>query len=286
MNMKKIISLAVLPFVLAACGGGSGVNEYGNVPMMTEESLDASYAQLGAPYLLAPAPRYVIGNPYRIGDIQYVPAEDLAYNQTGIAGIVPAELNGVQTTNGEVFNVNQMVATSKTLPLPTIVRVTNLENGRSVVVRVNNRGPFVNSRIMDVSPAAARSLGMRGNTRVQIQVLAEPSIQIRNAAMGVTAETAPAPVVAAQTPAPVHAAGGPYTVQLGAFYSEDGARSLARRVSYVGNATVVLEDGMHKVQIIGLDAPAARDAIDTLRRNEAMSPGLLMNGRWINADSI
>ena len=79
-------------------------------------------------------------------------------------------------TNGEIFDASQMVATSKTLPLPTIAKVTNLDNGESVVVRVNNRGPFVNTRIMDLSPAAAEKIGLNSQAKVQVQVLTEQSI--------------------------------------------------------------------------------------------------------------
>ncbi|MCL2017415.1 MAG: septal ring lytic transglycosylase RlpA family protein [Alphaproteobacteria bacterium] len=287
MNIRKLISLAILPVVLAACGGGESINDY-NHPMLAEESLGGSYTSVSnnAPYLMAPGARYYLGSPYQLEGVQYVPAEDLFYNQTGIAGIIPNEMNGVQTINGETFNADQLLGTSKTLPLPSIVRVTNLDNGRSAVLRVNNRGPFVNSRIMDVSPAAARQLGMGGQTKVQIQILAEQSTQVKNATLGNVDVSA---VEMAPPPPPATApesSGGPYAVQLGAFHSEDSAQSVVQKVAYIGRATVVYEDDLYKVRITGLDASAARNTIDTLRRNEAMSPGLLMNGRWVNADSI
>lgn len=287
MNMKKLISMAALPFLLAACAGGdSGVDKYdfdNNFAM--EESLGGTYTDTSnnAPYMTAAAPKYYIGAPYKIDGVQYTPSEDMFYNQTGMAGIIPADLNGAQTTNGEIFNTNQMLATSKTLPLPSIVRVTNLENGEFVTVRVNNRGPFVNTRIMDLSPAAAKKLGMTGPTKVQVQILAEQSTMVKNATLGTASS-----VSAVEQPAAVSAAGGtgPYTVQIAAFYSEDSANSLAQRVSYIRPATIVQESGMFKVRMNNLDAAAARGAIDSLRNSEAMSPGLLKDGRWINADSI
>lgn len=303
--MKKIISLAALTAVLAGCTDlsttdTSTMNSYA-ADGFGEETLIMNDESLNNTYLLAPAPKYYVGSAYKVEDVQYIPVEDLTYNQTGIAGIVPAELNGTKTSNGEVFDINQMVATSKTLPLPTIARVTNLDNGQSVVVRVNNRGPFVNTRIMDLSPAAAAQIGMNGQSKVQVQVLRDESIAVKNATLGVsnqltpvqqpvqnvettvvTTTTAPGTVITTTAPATT----GEYSVQIAAFYAQDSADSLAARMAKYGNAVVVQEGDMYKVRIVNLDAPQARSVIDALRNNEGMAPGLLRNGRWINADSI
>ena len=303
--MKKIISLAALTAVLAGCTDlsttdTSTMNGYA-ADGFGEETLIMNDESLNNTYLLAPAPKYYVGSAYKVEDVQYIPVEDLTYNQTGIAGIVPAELNGTKTSNGEVFDINQMVATSKTLPLPTIARVTNLDNGQSVVVRVNNRGPFVNTRIMDLSPAAAAQIGMNGQSKVQVQVLPDESIAVKNATLGVsnqltpvqqpvqnvettvvTTTTAPGTVITTTAPATT----GEYSVQIAAFYAQDSADSLAARMAKYGNAVVVQEGDMYKVRIVNLDAPQARSVIDALRSNEGMAPGLLRNGRWINADSI
>lgn len=303
--MKKIISLAALTAVLAGCTDlsttdTSTMNGYA-ADGFGEETLIMNDESLNNTYLLAPAPKYYVGSAYKVEDVQYIPVEDLTYNQTGIAGIVPAELNGTKTSNGEVFDINQMVATSKTLPLPTIARVTNLDNGQSVVVRVNNRGPFVNTRIMDLSPAAAAQIGMNGQSKVQVQVLSDESIAVKNATLGVsnqltpvqqpvqnvettvvTTTTAPGTVITTTAPATM----GEYSVQIAAFYAQDSADSLAARMAKYGNAVVVQEGDMYKVRIVNLDAPQARSVIDALRNNEGMAPGLLRNGRWINADSI
>ena len=222
----------------------------------------------------------------------------LSYNQTGIAGIIPTELNGSKTSDGETFDSNQLVATSKTLPLPSIAKVTNLENGNSVVVRVNNRGPFVNTRIMDLSSAAAQQIGMRGTTKVQIQVLEQESMAVKAATLGETAKTEPAPAPVATQPvvvqettvvetAPVQAApAGDYSVQVVAVYSEDNANALARELAPYGHAVVVHEGDMYKVRIVDLDAQNARRVIDALRNDKGMAPGLLKSGKWVNADSI
>lgn len=288
--MKKLVSLAALAAILAGCATSQqnnasyGSDGFGEESLMTESTGQS----LNNAYLLAPAPRYYIGNAYKVEDVQYIPSEDLTYNQTGVAGIVPAELNGTKTSNGETFDVTQMAATSKTLPLPTIARVTNLDNGQSVVVRVNNRGPFVNTRIMDLSPAAAARIGMNGTAKVQVQVLADESVAVKNATIGTTATEPVAEPVAQQPaaqPAPV-ATSGDYSVQVAAFYAEDSANALATRMRAYGDATVVHEGDMYKVRIENLDAPKARGVIDALRSSEGMAPGLLKNGRWINADSI
>ncbi len=301
--MKKVLSLAVLTAVLAGCTDlsttdTSTMNGYG-ADGFGEETLVTTDESLNNTYLLAPAPKYYVGSAYKVEDVQYIPVEDLTYNQTGIAGIIPAELNGTKTSNGEVFDMSQMVATSKTLPLPTIARVTNLDNGQSVVVRVNNRGPFVNTRIMDLSPAAAQKIGMNGQTKVQVQVMANESIAVKNATIGASTPAQPvqqpAPVVETTvvrtTTAPgvtttAPATAGEYSVQVAAFYAQDSADSLASRMAKYGNAVVVQEGDMYKVRIVNLDASQARSVIDALRSNEGMAPGLLRNGRWINADSI
>ena len=155
---------------------------------------------------------------------------------------------------------------------------------------MNNRGPFVNTRIMDLSPAAAAKIGMNGQSKVQVQVLPEQSTAVKNATIGATAPAA-TPVVAQPVeqpmpqPAPV-ATSGEYSVQVAAFYAEDSAENLAARMRTYGDASVVKEGDMYKVRILNLDAPKARAVSDALRSNEGMAPGLLKNGRWVNADSI
>ena len=283
--MKKLVSLAVLTALLSACvdttkpaGSEYGTDGFGEETLATETLNDT--------YLMAAAPRYYIGNAYKVEDVQYIPTEDYTYNQTGMAGIIPSELNGTKTSNGETYDMTQMIATSKTLPLPTIAKVTNLENGQSVTVRVNNRGPFVNTRIMDLSPAAGK-IGLTNQSKVQVQVLPEQSIAVKNATTGekVTTVVEEETTTVAAQPAQV-VASGDYSVQVAAFYAEDSANALVQKMRAYGDATVVKEGDMFKVRIVNLDAASARRVIDTLRSSEGMAPGLLKNGRWINADSI
>ena len=288
--MKKLISLAALTAILSGCAdlsttgtstnyGADGFGEETLVTSTTGETLNDAY-------LLAAAPKYYVGSAYKVDDVQYIPVEDMTYNQTGVAGIIPTELNGSKTSNGETFDAAQMVATSKTLPLPTIARVTNLDNGQSVVVRINNRGPFVNTRLMDLSPAAAQKIGLNGQGKVQIQVMAEESTAVKNATLGTTVTTTVTETPVVAEPVAAAPVSGPYSIQLAAFYAQDSADALANRMKTYGDAVVVNEGDMYKVRIINLDAAKARSVIDALRSNEGMAPGLLKDGRWVNADSI
>jgi rare lipoprotein A len=235
-------------------------------------------------YLLAAGPKYFIGSAYQVEGVQYIPAEDMTFNQTGIAGVIPADLDGKKTSNGETFDSNQMLATSKTLPLPTIAQVTNLDNGQSVIVRINNRGPYVNTRLIDLSSAAAAQIGLKGQGKVQVQVLADQSTAVKNATLGTTVVAEPTPV-ATETVATAPVS-GPYSIQLAAFYAQDSADALANRMKVYGETAVVNEGDLFKVRIINLDAQKARSVIDALRSTEGMAPGLLKDGRWVNADSI
>ncbi len=295
--MKKVVSLAVLTALVAGCMDLNSKDNnatYGYDGFAEEQLAPADNTLNTNAYLMAAAPKYYIGSPYKVEDVQYIPGEDLSYNQTGVAGIIPMELNGSKTSDGETFDSNQMVATSKTLPLPSIVKVTNLDNGNAVVVRVNNRGPFVNTRIMDLSSAAAEKIGLKGTAKVQIQVMSDESIAVKNATLGETVKTETTTVqetvteTPAPAPTPVAAApvAGDYSVQVAAVYSEDNANALARELASYGNAVVVRENDMYKVRIINLDAAGARRVIDALRNDKGMSPGLLKSGKWINADSI
>jgi len=293
--MKRIVSLAVLTALVAGCIDNTSSNNevagYGYEGFAEEQLVPTPTNLNNDAYLMAAAPKYYIGSAYKLEDVQYIPAEDLTYNQTGVAGIIPVELNGSKTSNGETFDSNQMVATSKTLPLPSIVKVTNLDNGNSVVVRVNNRGPFVNTRIMDLSTAAAQQIGLNGTAKVQVQILEQQSVAVKNATLGATATPAPAQEVAvaetpAPQPAPVATTGGEYSVQVSAVYSEDNANAQAQDLASYGHAVVVHEGDLYKVRIIDLDAANARRVIDALRSDKGMAPGLLKSGKWVNADSI
>ncbi|MEN6544232.1 septal ring lytic transglycosylase RlpA family protein [Parvibaculum sp.] len=114
---------------------------------------------------------YKIGKPYQVAGVWYYPHEDENYDSTGIGSWYGPQFHGKSTANGETFDQEALTAAHPTLPMPVLVRVTNLENGRSLVVRVNDRGPFVNGREIDLSRKAAELLGYdrKGTARVRVQ---------------------------------------------------------------------------------------------------------------------
>ena len=114
------------------------------------------------------------GSPYKVAGVWYYPLETGEnYNRTGVASWYGAKFHGKKTANGERYDMHAMTAAHTTLPMPSRVRVTNLDNGRSIIVRVNDRGPFVKDRIIDLSRAAAEALGylQQGTARVRVQTL-------------------------------------------------------------------------------------------------------------------
>lgn len=127
---------------------------------------------------------YKVGKPYQIKGVWYYPKEDYAYDETGIASWYGPGFHQERTANGETFDQNDVSAAHKTLPMPSLVRVTNLENGRQLVVRVNDRGPFVAGRIIDLSRRSAQLLGVvdRGTAKVRVAILADESKALASAA--------------------------------------------------------------------------------------------------------
>ncbi|WP_333608972.1 septal ring lytic transglycosylase RlpA family protein [Arsukibacterium sp.] len=118
-------------------------------------------------------------NPYQIFGQHYIPLRDLTeFNEIGIASWYGNKFHGHLTSNGEVYNMFAMTAAHKTLPLPSYVRVTNLENQQTAIVRVNDRGPFHRDRVIDLSYSAAAKIGMlqQGTARVKLELLTSPAM--------------------------------------------------------------------------------------------------------------
>src|SRR5215208_7227952 len=128
---------------------------------------------------------YKVGAPYQVNGIWYYPKVDYDYDQTGIASWYGEAFHGKPTANGEVFDLNQVSAAHKTLQLPSVVEVTNLKNGRALQMRVNDRGPFVGDRIIDLSRRASQLLGFEGagTAPVRVRIVKEESIRVAEAAM-------------------------------------------------------------------------------------------------------
>jgi rare lipoprotein A len=171
---------------------------------------------------------YKVGQPYQIDNVWYYPREQPDYDETGIASWYGPTFYGRPTANGEKYDGNQLTAAHKTLPMPVNVRVTNLDNGKSLVVRVNDRGPYARGRIIDLSKRAAELLDVvqTGTARVRVTYLARadlnggpppsetpplianalpaaPSGKVDTAALGVVpGATVAAPTRTASLPAP------------------------------------------------------------------------------------
>ena len=155
---------------------------------------------------------YRVGVPYQIHGVWYYPAVDYNYDRTGVASWYGEQFEGRLTANGEIFDLNDLTAAHTTLPMPSIVQVTNLQNGRSLQLRVNDRGPFVDGRLIDVSRRAAQLLGFeqQGTTSVRVTVLKDESIAaaedaMRNSGQIMVAQVSRAAPVAVPASRPVYA---------------------------------------------------------------------------------
>lgn len=254
--------------LLGACSTFGGGRDGGAVPVVKD-----------------PAP-IVSGTmrPYQVRGRWYTPKEQPDYEEVGLASWYGDAFNGRPTSTGERFDMSQLTAAHKTLPLPGLVEVTNLENGRRIVVRVNDRGPFVDGRIIDLSRGAAQELDLlrQGVGRVRVRYLGRaprlgggtvlraeappPPAQSTTARPYQTApQTAPqaAPQTAPQA-APVEATAvvsgsGSYWVQAGSFSDQGAARRIAERLGM--RATVDVSGGGYRV-LVGpwIDANAAETA--------------------------
>ncbi len=129
-------------------------------------------------------PIYKIGNKYKVKGKFYFPKKDFSYNKTGIASWYGPKFHGKLTANGEIYNQNALTAAHKTLPMPSAVKVTNLQNNKSIILRINDRGPFVNDRIIDLSSKAADLLDLKrkGTGLVRVVILKEKSILLEELA--------------------------------------------------------------------------------------------------------
>ncbi len=214
--------------------------------------------------------------PYTVNGVTYYPTVvAVGWKQRGIASWYGPNFHGHQTSNGEIYNMYEYTAAHKTLPMNTMVKVTNLRNGRSTIVRINDRGPFVSNRIIDLSYAAAKDLGMigTGTAPVELEVVGFDS-HIQNVA-GKTPSQRPAPSV---TQAPVQEVVlSDFAVQIGSFRRKRGAQITKER-----NALV---DGRYKAivkEFIVDGAPLYRVWL-TGFRSEAEARDFIAQGRYPGA---
>ncbi|CAN5841645.1 septal ring lytic transglycosylase RlpA family protein [soil metagenome] len=192
-TFARLLSVVLVSACLGACAssgskGGSGGGGAG--------------AQRGS---------YKIGNSYKIDGVTYTPQEEFNHVETGVASWYGPGFHGKSTANGERYDQSERTAAHRTLQMPAIVRVTNLDNGLSTVVRINDRGPFARSRVIDLSRTAAQELDIvrNGTGRVRIDQLSAESLAVKDVAMsgGGAAEqnAAVAQVASGQRSAPVAA---------------------------------------------------------------------------------
>jgi rare lipoprotein A len=171
-RFAPVAACASLCFSLANCANNSHIDpRYGVEP-------SARLIEPGAP-----VPKgggvYRVGSPYIVAGRVYVPENDPHYRADGVASWYGSDFHGRSTANGEIFDADAITAAHPTLPLPSYVRVSNLSNGRSLIVRVNDRGPYAGNRIIDVSKRAAYLLGftVSGTAWVRVEYVGPAPIE-------------------------------------------------------------------------------------------------------------
>jgi rare lipoprotein A len=161
----QLVAVALTCLALANCSSG----KFGSVDPKYGVSSSARVIEPGQP-----VPKgggvYRVGKPYVIAGRTYYPEEDVNYRAEGMASWYGDDFHGRYTANGEIFDMNSISAAHPTLPLPSYVRVTNLKNHKSIVVRVNDRGPYANNRLIDLSVRTAKLLGFYGHGLAKVRV--------------------------------------------------------------------------------------------------------------------
>jgi rare lipoprotein A len=170
--MLRWAAIAALSLAVAQCG-------------QVSSKIDPRYGVSASPRVVQPGqpvPKgggtYRVGRPYTVAGQTYVPGENAAYNEVGTASWYGQDFHGRLTANGEVYDVASISAAHPTLPIPSYVRVTNLANNRSIIVRVNDRGPYHQGRLIDLSVRTAKLLGFHGNgvARVRVEYVGRASL--------------------------------------------------------------------------------------------------------------
>ena len=177
--MSPIIVLAA-SMALVSCSGGS-TRSITPQPSYVQH-VQSSYAWTAKPSYAHRASRIPlgggvrkIGKPYKVAGRWYTPRHQPRYDRVGTASWYGTQFHGKKTANGEIFDMHNLTAAHPTLPIPSYVRVTNLANRRSLILRVNDRGPYARNRIMDLSKKSAKLLGVanKGTLRVRVQYLGQ-----------------------------------------------------------------------------------------------------------------
>ncbi|WP_269513660.1 septal ring lytic transglycosylase RlpA family protein [Brevundimonas subvibrioides] len=216
------------------------------------------------PVVADPAP-IVSGTmrPYQVGGRWYRPAEQPDYDEVGMASWYGDQFNGRPTSTGERFDMHALTAAHKTLPLPGLVEVTNLANGRTVVLRVNDRGPFVDDRIIDLSRGAAEALDLlqRGVGEVRVRYLGRAP-RVGGGGVLSYAGSPPRPPAAIPEPLPGPAASSArFWIEVAAYPTQPEARATASRLGETARVQAATDNSRFRV-LLGPwpDANAAEQA--------------------------
>jgi len=260
--------IAAVVLTLLACTPAPPKSETATVPAPGPSSRPGGYYKDDGPgenppanldAIAEPTPRVeplnrFANRPYSVFGREYIPATSLRpYKERGIASWYGRKFHNQKTSTGETYDMYAMTAAHPTLPLPSYARVTNLANGKSVVVRVNDRGPFHAGRIIDLSYAAAWRIGIAQNGSGEVEV---ESIVPSGAPVNVAAQPLPpvasAPSIAPAAPVAQETSG--YVVQLGAFANNANAQAfiahLANQTTGLGvEAKVHQADGLFRVVV-------------------------------------
>jgi rare lipoprotein A len=179
-ELRSVVGIALLGATLALGGCSSAIKTFTHpVKIAGKYTTRDPFAGKGSPYYKGAGPiprgggRYFVGKPYSVAGQWFTPREQPNYDKVGIASWYGEAFHKRKTSNGEYFDMNMLSAAHATLPLPSYAKVTNVETGQSIVVRINDRGPFVDTRIMDLSKRSADTLGFkhRGMAKVRVQYI-------------------------------------------------------------------------------------------------------------------
>ncbi len=227
---RILVLFASMAFVMGACAGKD--NAVASPTQKASSKAGALESVTEPPRQQVKAMR--VGKPYRKAGQLFRPKADWTYSKVGIASWYGGKFHGRKTASGELFDQHALTAAHKTLPLPVIAKVTNLANGRSVKVRINDRGPFAHDRLIDVSEAAARQLGFidQGTAKVRVEVLPAESLALIKGS-----EPYRAPETQLVSAVPVRDRSAVY-LQLGSFAQRSNATKLKRDLEGFGNVSI------------------------------------------------
>ena len=263
--LVKGIMLAVVAVVLQACSSGGGYG-YGDGP--PPRDIDVSNIPDAVPKV-EPITKAGNPNPYTVmGKTYHLLPVGAAYKERGTASWYGNKFHGRKTSNGETYNMYGMTAAHKTLRIPAYVRVTNLENNRSVIVRVNDRGPFHGNRIIDLSYAAAKKLGYvkKGTARVEVEAV-DPRTYNRNQNYVVSqpqSYSAPAGRQSARLDTYRFELPGNTYLQVGAFNSEQSAQNLVQRLRASVQAPIIVRHQQQPQTVFKVLLGPLRDNLELL----------------------